>query len=68
MLTEQEATSSEIEALRKFLAREGTCLILGPHHDVGVSSDLKERAMEYAHHRDPLVPASNALANTRAPL
>src|SRR6478609_5728430 len=49
VLTEQEATSDEIEALRKFLAREGTCLILGPRHDVGVSSDLKERAMEYAH-------------------
>ena len=56
VLTEQEATPEEIEALRKFLAREGTCLILGPHHDVGVSSDLKERAMEYAHHGDPLVP------------
>jgi len=53
VLTEQEATSDEIEALRKFLAREGTCLILGPRHDVGVSSDLKERAMEYAHHGDP---------------
>ena len=56
MVTEQEAGPEEIEAVRQFLAREGTCLILGPHHDVGVSNDLKERAMEYAHHRDPLVP------------
>ena len=24
---------------REFLKREGTCLILGPHHDVGVSTD-----------------------------
>ena len=56
MVTEQEAEPDEIEALRKFLTREGTRLILGPHHDVGVSSDLKERAMEYAHHGDPLVP------------
>jgi hypothetical protein len=56
MVTEQEAEPVEIEALRKFLTREGTCLILGPHHDVGVSSDLNERAMEYAHHGDPLVP------------
>lgn len=56
MVTEQEASSDEIEAVRRFLTREGTCLILGPHHDVGVSSDLKERAMEYAHHGDPLVP------------
>jgi hypothetical protein len=56
MLTEQEASSAEIEAIRNFLSREGTCLILGPHHDVGVSTDLKQRAMEYAHHGDPLVP------------
>jgi hypothetical protein len=56
MITEQEAVPEEIEALRQFLTREGTCLILGPHHDVGVSSDLKQRAMEYAHHGDPLVP------------
>lgn len=56
MVTEQEASPEEIEALRRFLTREGTCLILGPHHDVGVSPDLKERAMEYAHHGDPLVP------------
>ena len=56
MVTEQEAAPEEIEALRKFLTREGTCLILGPHHDVGASSDLKERAMEYVHHGDPLVP------------
>jgi hypothetical protein len=56
LVTEQEASAGEIEALRNFLTREGTCLILGPHHDVGVSADLKERAMEYAHHGDPLVP------------
>jgi hypothetical protein len=56
MVTEQEASPEEIKAVGQFLTREGTCLILGPHHDVGVSSDLKERAMEYAHHGDPLVP------------
>jgi hypothetical protein len=56
IVTEQEASPEEIEAVRQFLTREGTCLILGPHHDVGVSADLKERAMEYAHHGDPLVP------------
>src|SRR5579871_66386 len=56
IVTEQEAAPEEIEALHQFLAREGSCLILGPHHDVGVSNDLKERAMEYAHHGDPLVP------------
>ena len=56
MVTEQEASPEEIESMREFLKREGACLIIGPHHDVGVSPDLKERAMEYAHHGDPLVP------------
>jgi hypothetical protein len=56
MVTEQEASPAEIEALQNFLTREGTCLILGPHHDVGVAPDSKTRAMEYAHHGDPLVP------------
>jgi hypothetical protein len=57
MVTEQEAAPEEIEAIRQFLKREGTCLVLGPHHDVGVSNDFKVRAMEYAHHGDPLVPS-----------
>lgn len=56
MVTEQEASQEEIEALKKFLEREGTCLVLSPHHDVGMSEDLKERQMEYRHHGDPLVP------------
>ncbi|MGH7802121.1 MAG: hypothetical protein ACREOW_16095 [Thermodesulfobacteriota bacterium] len=56
MVTEQEAAPEEIEAVRQFLTREGTCLILGPHHDVGVSNDMKERQMEYLHHGDALVP------------
>jgi hypothetical protein len=50
----------ELEDLQHFLLTRPRAmaarLILGPHHDVGVSTDLKERAMEYAHHRDPLVP------------
>jgi len=56
ILTEQEASPGEIEAVREWLGREGTCLVLGPHHDVGISLDLNERAMEYAHHGDPLIP------------
>ena len=56
LLTEQEASTDEIEAVGEWLTREGTCLVLGPHHDVGISSDLKARAMEYAHHGDALVP------------
>jgi hypothetical protein len=56
MITEQEASAEEIEAVRKFLTREGTCLLIGPHHDVGMSNDPAERQMEYLHHGDPLVP------------
>jgi hypothetical protein len=56
MVTEQEASLGEIEAVRAFLEREGTCLILGPHHDVGCTPDMRQRAMEYAHHGDALVP------------
>ncbi|NOK33248.1 hypothetical protein HMI49_08585 [Corallococcus exercitus] len=55
-VTEQVAAPEEIEAVRAFLQREGTCLVLGPHHDVGHSTDLDERAQEYAHHGDALVP------------
>jgi hypothetical protein len=54
--TGQEPTEAEVEAMRQFLAREGTCAILGPHHDVGASDDLKVRDMEYYHHGDALVP------------
>ena len=56
MVTQQEASAEEIEAVREFLSAEGTCLIIGPHHDVGASDDMKVRAMEYAHHGDALVP------------
>ena len=56
MVTEQVAAPEEIEAVRAFLEREGTCLVIGPHHDVGHSPDLKERDMEYHHHGDALVP------------
>jgi hypothetical protein len=56
IVSEQEASPDEIAAIREWLKREGTCLLLAPHHDVGFSPDLKERQMEYLHHGDPLVP------------
>jgi hypothetical protein len=56
ILSEQEAAPEEIAAIREWLRREGTCLLLAPHHDVGFTSDLKQRQMEYLHHGDPLVP------------
>jgi len=55
-VTGQEASVAEVEAVREWLTREGTCLLLGPHHDVGMSENPDERAMEYAHHGDALVP------------
>ncbi|NUP22309.1 MAG: hypothetical protein HOZ81_40855 [Streptomyces sp.] len=56
MITGQDATPSEVEALRDWLTREGTCLALGPHHDVGATDDMAVRNMEYHHHGDALVP------------
>lgn len=56
MITDQEAAVEEIEALKNFLKREGTCLILGPHHEVGLSDDPNVRNVEYHHHGDSLVP------------
>src|SRR4030095_11096908 len=56
LLSEQEATPEEIAAIREWLKREGTCLLLAPHHDGGFTSDLKQRQMEYLHHGDALVP------------
>src|SRR6059058_283481 len=56
LLSEQEATPDEVSAIREWLKREGTCLLLAPHHDVGFADDLKQRQMEYLHHGDRLVP------------
>ena len=56
MVTEQEASPEEVAAIENFLRREGTCLILAPHHDVGATADMKQRDVEYHHHGDALVP------------
>ncbi len=56
LVSEQDASADEINAIQEWLKREGTCLIVGPHHDVGFSDDLNQRQMEYNHHGDALVP------------
>ena len=56
LLSEQAAAPEELAAIKKWLEREGTCLLLAPHHDVGATPDLKQRQVEYLHHADPLVP------------
>jgi hypothetical protein len=51
-----EANAGEISAIRDWLKREDTCLLLGPHHDVGFTDDMQQREIEYLHHGDALVP------------
>jgi len=52
----EEAAPEEIQAINEWLKREGTCLLLAPHHDVGFTDDLDQRQVEYKHHGDALVP------------
>jgi hypothetical protein len=56
VLGQEEAHPEEVAAIRAWLRREGTCLLLAPHHDVGCTDDMKQRQTEYLHHGDPLVP------------
>jgi hypothetical protein len=42
--------------MKEWLKREGTCLLVAPHHDVGFTDDADQRQMEYKHHGDRLVP------------
>ncbi len=56
LLSEQEAAPEEIAAITEWLKREGTCLLLAPHHDVGFTDDYDQRQVEYLHHGDRLVP------------
>ncbi|WP_406813778.1 hypothetical protein [Mycobacterium sp. M23085] len=56
LVGQDEARPEEIAALRDWLKREGTCLLLAPHHDVGFTDDPAQRQVEYLHHGDPLVP------------
>ena len=56
LLAQEEASAAEVEALRRWLSREGTCLLIAPHHDVGDTDDYARRQVEYLHHGDPLVP------------
>ena len=66
LVAEQEADPAEIAAIREWLKRDGTCLLLAPHHDVGFTSDLKQRQMEYLHPATRWCPASSALGNILA--
>jgi hypothetical protein len=54
--TRQAPTEGEIQALRHFLEREDSCLILCPHHRIGMEDDQAYREAELKHHGDRLVP------------
>jgi hypothetical protein len=56
LLSEQEAAPEELEVIQRWLQREGTCLMLAPHHDVGFTDDFAQRQVEYLQHGDQLVP------------
>ncbi|MCK8643559.1 hypothetical protein [Mycobacterium colombiense] len=56
LVGEEQARDEEVAALREWLCRDGTCLLLAPHHDVGFTDDAAQRQVEYLHHGDPLVP------------
>lgn len=56
LVSEQNADTAEIQAIREWLDQEGKCLLLAPHHDVGFTEDKAQRQMEYKHHGDELVP------------
>ena len=56
LVGQERAEAEEVAAIREWLEREGTCLLLAPHHDVGFTDDMAQRQIEYLHHGDPLVP------------
>ena len=56
VLGNEQAETEEVAAIRDWLNREGTCLLLAPHHDIGFTDDMAQRQIEYLHHGDPLVP------------
>ena len=53
---EEHADPAEAAAIKGWLKREGTCLLLAPHHDVGFTDNYEQRQEEYLHHGDRLVP------------
>jgi hypothetical protein len=56
VLGQEQAEPEEVAAIRDWLKREDSCLLLAPHHDVGFTDDMAQRQVEYLHHGDPLVP------------
>lgn len=58
---DQRPQVQELTAVRRFLARSNSRLILCPHHQVGASAQAGSRVAEHAHHGDALVPVRQCL-------
>src|SRR5207237_9957313 len=56
LVAEQDAEPGEIDAIREWLNRAGTCLLLAPHSVVGFTSNTQQRQMAYNHHSNECVP------------
>lgn len=56
LASQAAACEQELGALSDWLRRQGNCLVLAPHHDIGCTNDLKQRQTEHLHHGDLLVP------------
>jgi len=69
--TGQRPLQAEIDAIRRFLARSETCVVVSPHHAIGVSDDPERPgpgdrarlAAEHAHHGDALVTGQQQLGD-----
>jgi hypothetical protein len=55
--TSQSASQGEIDVIRHFLSREERCVVVCPHHDIGVVEQLPAQEVEFRHHGDPMIPA-----------
>ena len=66
VLGQQEAAPEEIDAIRQWLQREGTCLLLAPHHDVGATDDINNAKSNLNITATPWCHASSGSANTPA--
>ena len=60
-LTGQRPSAGEVEAIRHFLSRDGTCLVVCPHHDVGRTGGPEDRLRELRHHGDAGVPSQQRI-------
>lgn len=57
----QHLQPAEVDALRAFVNRPGSCLVVCPHHDVGACGGVPEREVEHRHHGDALVPGAQQI-------